>query len=252
MAEAYEFKLSKSELNSLTPVSEKGQARKDFQKQFIQQWIKDKTIEHFAKENGIQQNNFKLQQYQLKMALLRNAYENSVIEKKLDTAVSKEEIADFYEENKELFAIEDYLIKYMYLKTKSASPEAYKVYGWYAKSDSVSLDLLSAWALSNAEEFILDTASYKFFKDIEPMLPEPMMYSKQNLILRNGQRAYQDEEYLYFFKIYQSQTGFSPLEFEAENIKGKIIQQRIQEIKKAHFNQLYENAISNKKVNIYE
>ncbi len=252
VAEAYEFKLTKNDLEAFTPESERGQAKKDFQKQFVQQWVKDKTIEHFAKKEGVKKGSFKLQRHQLEMALIKNAYESKVIKSELDTNVSAKEIESFYEDNKELFAIDDYLIKYMFLKAKSASPEVYKLYSWYAQTDSVSMDLLSSWALSNAEDFILDTTSYKFFKDVEPMLPEPMMYSKQNLILRNGQRVYQDDEYIYFFKIYESQTGFSPLEFESDNIKGKILQQRIQEIKDEHFNHLHKNAISNKKVKIYE
>ena len=83
---------------------------------FIDSWVKRQVLIHQA-ENNIDKEALDLdkQMQEYRNSLVIYAYESQLIDQKLDTIVSDEEIAEYYEQNKEDFQLRNTMVRVAYV-----------------------------------------------------------------------------------------------------------------------------------------
>ena len=116
-------KLYLSEINALIP---KGVAPEDsavLAKRYIQSWALDQVFQNVAEEQlsrAEQDVTKELEEY--RKSLLKYRYEQLYVNERLDTAVSDEQIEEYYAAHEEMFRLARPVVKARYLNMDSSSP----------------------------------------------------------------------------------------------------------------------------------
>ena len=116
VAECYGKYLYESDLNGIvpegTPILDSIQRVSNF----IDSWVRRQVLLHQA-ENNLDKNALDLdkQMEEYRNSLVVYAYESQLINQKLDTLVSEDEIADYYEQNKEDFQLRNTMVRVAYV-----------------------------------------------------------------------------------------------------------------------------------------
>lgn len=221
---------------------------------YIQGWIKENLIlqkaELHLKEN---QKDFEKQLEDYRKSLIIYSYEKELIKQKLDTAVTKQEIEDFYESNKQRFELKDDIVKVKYLKVLKSAPRVKKIRKIYKSNKADDKEKLKELAHQYSEKFHLDDSLWILFDELK--LEVPLQVNKSQEFLKNVKNIEVEDSLSYYFvsiKDYKLEKDVSPLSFEANNIKNIIINRRKLKLINKIKAELYQEAFLNKDIEIYE
>ena len=218
----------------------------DVVSRFVSDWAEEQILVAAAEEN----ENIDLLSIERKVERFRNELliyqlENDEIEAKLDTTVSDQEIENYYKAHKDDFQLNDYLVKVLYLKVPFDAPEPEKISDAYKLNQAEDLKTVEIFAKMYASNFYYYLESWIYFDDLLKEIPLHDI-NKDKFILKRSKIRFEEDGYYYFLNIvdYKLKNSISPLSFERENIKARIINLRItnlrEEIKNDHIKKAYE------------
>ena len=251
-AKTFSKELTVEELNSKIPSNLTEEEVIAFKENYINSWIEKQTIIHLAEKNISDKEEIDKLVEAYRNELLTYNYEKLLVTKQLDTAVSDEEIEQYYSVNKKDFELDDYLVQAIFVKIDKTIPDANQVKSWYKKEDdTLAIKELEEYAKVNAENFYYDSTSWIYFDELQKLLPQNSIYDKKSFVIYKRNQKFEDDQYFYFLNVIDYRFGISPLDFEQENIKNRIIQMRTNDIRKKLKEQLLDEAYNNNHVKIY-
>lgn len=220
---------------------------------FIQSWMNRALMFEKAQYNlRAEQTEIDNQVEKYRQELFIFAYEKEVINQKLKTDVSEEEIAEFYDQNQDIFQLNDYILKVRYIKLKPNSPDLEKVTEWLQSSSKedqgLFLDYCHRYAVS-----CYNDSGWVYFNELMRELPIEV-YNKESF-LRTGKLVRftdSDHVYLLYIREIQSKNTLSPLELERKRIISLIQNRRKIELLSSIRRSLYKDAIRSGKAELYE
>ncbi|MFN3343695.1 MAG: hypothetical protein ACK40M_13430 [Flavobacteriales bacterium] len=222
-------------LNKVLPLIPEGINPEDsvaFVKGFVESWIRDMVIVHQAEKTLPEETlNVEARLENYRRSLLVYAYEQEYARQKLDTIVSDEEIEAHYEANKDDFRLADFIVKVLFVKLVRDQPGKANVAKWYKSTQQKDLMELEKFCVENAVSFYNDSESWIYLSDL--MQEIPIRTDDRATFLKTTQKLeFEDEEFAYFLLIhdYRLKDALSPLSFERENIKSRILNARTNEI----------------------
>ena len=119
VAKVYNDVLTREDLISKMPLTipEGDSAR--VANQIVTNWIHDKAVLNFAKENLTEnQKDFTRQLDEYRNSLITYAYERELINQKLDTVISDQKYKTYYTANIENFKLKTYIVKLRFRKVE--------------------------------------------------------------------------------------------------------------------------------------
>ncbi|MDX1349225.1 MAG: hypothetical protein R3279_03195 [Putridiphycobacter sp.] len=244
IAEVYEFKLTAGMLAKEFKKNKITSDSAQFANSYIKNWINDKTIVHFAlKENIAELNDIEEKVNNYKNQLLIHFYQNKHIQLKLDTVVTDAEIKAYYQSHKPDFQLKDYLVKVLYLKVSEDAPEIENLANWYHLKNEEDEQNIIQYAGLYASNFYFDKNNWIYFDEITKEIPLTDI-NKDRFITQKSDVKFLESNYYYFFNIidYKLKNSVSPIEFEKENIKERILNKRIHELRETIQNELINKA----------
>ena len=167
VAEAYGEALTWDSLASWVPDDLNLEDSAAFAERVIDRWMREQVMVTQARTQ-LQKELPSLEQAleAYRRSLLINTYENRYVESRLDTEVSEEDIAAYYEAHPELFTLHDHAVRTLYVhlpdpkvaaQTRGANwskkdqrawdKEMDQVEEWLAAADSVSIPELERWCI---------------------------------------------------------------------------------------------------------
>jgi hypothetical protein len=221
---------------------------------YIQGWIKENLILQKAelnlKENQL---DFKKQLEDYRKSLIIYSYEKALIKQKLDTTVTRAEIEDFYESNKQQFELKDDIVKVKYLKVLKTAPKVKKIRKLYKSEKEEDIEKINELAHQYSEKFHLDDNQWVLFDELKKEVPIKASQT-QNFLKHIKNIEVEDSLSYYFVRIkdYKLEKDVSPLNFEKHNIKNIIINKRKLKLINSIKAELYQEAFLNKDIEIYE
>ena len=251
IARAGDMYLYPSDLQSISFEKEDSAAHV---KQYIETWIRESLLLQQAEKNLTdEQKKFERMVEDYRRSLITYEYESQIIRQKLDTVVSDEEIAAYYEENKSNFELKDNIIKVIYVKVRKNVPKLEKLKGWISSSDIKDKDALAGFCHQYAENFYLDDNTWLLFDDVLKEIPIKL-YDKEAFLLNNRKIETQDSSFYYFVNIkgFMTRNSVSPLSFEKDNIEKTLLNKRKVELVQKMRKDLYQEGLKNKTIEIYE
>jgi len=221
---------------------------------YIHNWIKETLILQKAelnlKEN---QKEFKKQLEDYRNSLIMYSYEKELIRQKLDTNVYDNEILTYYNANKQNFELKDNITKVKYLKVAKNAPQLKKIRKVYKSSKPEDVEKLKEYAHQYAEKFHLNDNQWILFDELLREVPLNIKDTKG--FFKNVKHLEVEDSLSYYFvhiKNYKLEKDVSPLSFEKDNIKNILINKRKLDLIKTIKNDLYQEALSKKRFEIYD
>ena len=220
---------------------------------YISQWVDEQILVHAAeKSENVDQKTVEKKVESYRNDLLIHQLESEMIEERLDTNVTKKEVQEYYKENQADFQLNDYLVKVLYLKVPFDAPDIDKVGSWYKLRKDSDLQDLEIYAKIYADNFYYDEEGWIYFDDLLKEIPLQDI-KKDRFIINRSKIRFEEGGHYFFLNIidYKLKNSLSPLEFERDNIKERILNMRVKTLREDIRDEILEKAHNEGKVEIY-
>lgn len=222
-------------------------------KSYVNSWVKEQLILQKAKINLTEeQQNFERQLQNYKNSLLIYAFEEKLIEQKLDTNISETDIEIYYANNKDNFDLKEDIVQFKYIKVPLNAPNLGKVQEWFTNSSEENEELLSDYCIQFAEKCSFDTSLWVSFNTLAQELPIEVENSSD--FLKNRELiVLEDSSYKHILRIFDHRvkSSISPKAYVKDRIRAIILKRRrillLNEIKR----EILEEGTINKRYEIY-
>lgn len=253
VARAYENTLSLEEISAQVPANLKGNDSALLAMSLIENWIEKQVILHNARQNLEEQNaEIDRQVEAYRNDLLIYSYQSSLVNQKLDTSVTDQEIFDYYENNRDNFELKDYIVKVNYVQLDTNAPGIDRVKGWMESDEEEAFLNLEDYCHQFSVNYFLDETTWLYFDDLAG---EIQFTETDKAELINRKDVIEIEQsgsiFLVQFKDYRLKDSISPLALERDNIKTIILNQRKQELISRMERDLYNRAQEKQEFEIY-
>ncbi len=220
---------------------------------YVDQWVAEQILVTEAeKDETIDRQSIDRRIEEFRNELLIHQLENKRIEEQLDTNVSTKEIEAYYKDHQADFQLNDYLVKVLYLKIPLDAPDIDKIGGAYKLRKDEDIETIEIYAKMYASNFYYDIDNWIYFDDILKEIPLHDI-NKDRFILKRSKLRFEESGFYYFLNIvdYKLKNSTSPISFERENIKARIINLRIKDLRQNIKNDIIKNAYENGNVTVY-
>ncbi len=218
---------------------------------FAQRWIRDALVLHEAERNIPSDLNIDKLVRDYRASLLRNNYEKALLEELLDSVVTPEQLAEFYENNKEKYQLETPILRCYLIKVPTQAPQAEELRRWWNSSKRDDFEKMVNYCNNYAEAHLLDDkAWYKLF-DIASSLPAGTI-SPDNVGAKRD--FYQrDGDYHYYLRVFEvkKQQDIAPLAYIEEQARKVILRSRRQELLRDKIEAMYDLELRRFKIQTY-
>ncbi|MCB2195093.1 MAG: peptidyl-prolyl cis-trans isomerase [Bacteroidetes bacterium] len=215
-------------------------------KNYINDWIKKQLM--LAKAEMYLSDESKDIEKQIedyRSSLLIFKYKQELINQKLDTVITDEEIEAYYNEYSANFILNHNIVKALFLKVSKEAPEIEKVRWWYKSSSPENKSRLEDYCYQYATKF--DNFDDKWIPFNNILLETPISTEDQERFLKyNKYIETEDDLFYYFVKIndYKLKSSVQPLEYAHLKIKSILLNKR-----KLSFIDELENTVYNEALN---
>lgn len=220
---------------------------------FIDNWVKQQILSHEAlTSEEIDKEEIERKTESFKSDLLIMEMEQLLVSERLDTAVSDQEVTNYYEKHQADFQLNDYLVKVLYIKVAVDAPDIDKLSSWYKLRKETDAAELDVYAKIYAKNFYYDEENWIYFDDLLKEIPLQEV-NKDRFIMKQSKTRFEDGGYYYFLNVldYKLKNTVSPLNFEKDNIKERIVNIRVKELREEIKNEIISKAYDKNAVNIY-
>jgi hypothetical protein len=251
IASVNEKVLLRSELLSEIPSQLKDSTY--FVEKFINDWIRRQLLLSHAEINlSVDLVKYEKQVEDYRASLLIFAYQQELINQNLDSAISFSDINDYYDSYISEFDLSNNIFKGRFIIIDKLAPDINFVNSNYKSDNDVIIKELENYCLKYAKEYYIETEKWNYFSSINNKLPR--LIDDEVTFLKNTDGVFfEDANYRYYVYIdeYRVKGDTSPLALELDKIKDVLLNKKKVNYLKELEEDLYEIALSKKKINIY-
>lgn len=245
--------LYKEDLQAALPLNISKDDSVLFAEHYIRNWIEDALL--FDKAEGNIPDNDKISKLveNYRRALIMHTYQEELVNQKLANDISEEEINAYYEKNKELFRLDNPLVKGLFIKVPLSSPDLGNVRVWYRKNNQDVIEKLEKYSLRNAVSYDYFYDRWTSVPDVAAKIPLKVLDTDANYLDKNRNVEVKDTAFCYFLHIedFLGKDKQKPLDFARDEIKEILINlKRVEFINKAK-EDLYQRASDRNKIIYY-
>ncbi len=204
-------------------------------KDFVNQWVKKQVVLHKALNNDYilasesKEMERKVEDY--KNTLIIYQYQRHLVDQKLDTVVSYQEIEDYYNNHTKEFTLKGDIVQVAYVKFNNDFKNIKPVRKLFKDYNPDNLSKIKKIAEGKSANYFLDDETWILFSDLKKEIPIKT-YNKNLFFKNNKYIELKDSLYTYMLRInnYKIEDSVSPLAFEYDNIRSLIINIRKMEL----------------------
>jgi hypothetical protein len=223
-------------------------------KRYVNSWIrKQLLIDEAASNIEFDQQELERKILDYRYALMVYEYEKYYVNSALNKEVTEEEVAQYYEANKDNFELKQNIIKGIYVKVPTEAPRINSLKDFMKLEEEGDREKLKSYSYRFASDFMLDDAAWINFDELIMNTPFAGIPNKVQWLKENKWVETSDDRYQYFLKIqdYKISNELSPLEFVRDQIETIIINKRKIELAARLEKEIYEKAQKSKVFEIY-
>ncbi|MCD6200664.1 MAG: hypothetical protein J7K46_02525 [Bacteroidales bacterium] len=239
--------------NFVTGISQEDSSK--FIENYINRWIRNQLLAQKAEVYlpTAQKEDIERQVEEARRNLLVYRYEQDLILQKMDTSVADTVIENFYEKQKDLYALDYNIVKALFIKIPLTAPDISKARRWYRSDRDDDYTKLESYCYQYAVKF--DDFHDQWIR-FDLLLQEvPLTISNQERYLRyNPFIEAKDSAYQYFVRIneYRLRGMDAPIEYVADQIRQIILNERKIKFIRELENNIYSEALNRKEFEIYK
>ena len=208
----------------------------------IEQWIRDQLMLDVAKNNIDAGEQIERMVKDYEATLIMNAYEEALIKQRLNTEVTPQEIANYYNQNKEQYQAGISWVRCHFVKVRRSAPDVNQLKKWFKSDKGVDFERVKLFCAQNKTVHILNEDLWIEYDKIVAALPENSInkrHREQQSILDRS-----DEQFQYLLQIfeYRDKEDAAPLVQVQDEIRRIILHQRRNKILQDIRKEVYEKA----------
>lgn len=246
-------KLTNSQLQLATPSNMSEIDSISFSQSYIERWVRNQLLLKKAEINLNKQslNEIELMIDNYKTSLMIFQYQKMLIQQKLDTLVTDENIEEYYKENAGNFKLDSSVVKAIFVKLPKSLPDGYKVRSWIRSSREEDIITLEDYCYQNARNFDMGE-NWLYFSKLLQIIPK-YIDDQESFLKYNRFIDAQDSIYRYYVGIidYKLPADTTPIDFVKPQIKNIILTRRKMQFINDLENNIYRDAVNQKKFTIY-
>ena len=253
VAECYGKYLYESDLKGIIPEGTSIMDSIQYASTFIDSWIRREVLIHQAESNlNMEELDLKKQLDEYRNSLVIYAYETQLINQKLDTVVSEDEIAEYYEQHKEDFQLRNTMVRVAYVIIPEDSKQKATFQKLMSDPDTLLLQNIDVLAMYYAAKSYLDVDHWMRLDELTNIVPIEI-FNAESFLKKNKFVCFDMNEHTYMVRFveYLLEESTSPLEMVRDNIKSVILAQRKQAMLERMKTALYEKAKRDRAFEVY-
>jgi hypothetical protein len=212
---------------------------------FIDSWVRQKLLIKQAENNlTSDQMDFSVQLENYKNSLTIYEYEHELVNQKLDTIITDEEIEAYYTDNQKNFLLKENIVQMQYVKVPLNSRNVKQFKQLLYSDESEDKTRLSELAEKFAADYFLDNQNWLLFNDVLNQIPIKT-YNQEEYLKNHHNLEVQDSLYYYIvrFRDFRIKENVSPLSFEKERIRNIILNKRKMDLINKMHQDVYEKGL---------
>jgi hypothetical protein len=253
LARAYDEYLYESDLKGVIPPGVAPKDSANLARNFIDTWVRQKLLIRQAENNlATQRMDFSTQLENYKNSLTIYEYEHELVNQKLDTVVSDEEIVNYYAANQKNFLLKENIVQLQYVKLPLGSQNLKQLKKLLNSDASEDKTKLSEMAEKYAADYFLDDQNWLLLNDVLTQIPI-RTYDQEEFLKTHHLLEIQDSGYNYVirFRDFRIKDNISPLSFEKERIRNIILNKRKMDLINKMHQDVYEKALKKSDFEIF-
>lgn len=222
---------------------------------YINSWIKKQLlISEAAEKINFDQASIERKVLDYRYALMVHEYKKFYVDNNLDTAVTDQEIQEYYIENKDNFELKQNIIRGYFITVTKDAPKINQLKSLINSDDPDDFKELKSYCFRFAETYFLEDSVWINFDEAIRNTPFVSVTNKVDFLKSNKFVEDSNDENLYFLRIkeYKISDQISPLEFVRNDIKQIVLNKRKVAIANQLEEEVFEKAKSSNKYEIYK
>ena len=142
--------LYQEDMKQSLPLGISGADSIEFVHKFIRKWIEEQVLYEKAEHNVRGDERIERMVSDYRRTLVLNSYEQELLQQKLPEELPEDDLQRYYDENKQLFILEEPVIKGVFIKAPLTSVGLKDLKKWYKDNSDESLEQLEKYAFRNA------------------------------------------------------------------------------------------------------
>lgn len=221
----------------------------------INNWATEQLLQDGARINleAKQQSEFEILVQQYKSDLYTSAYLEALVKQNLDTTITNQELKEVYNQNKELFVLKEDLIKLRYINHDKNLPNSNEIKRRFRRYNAEDRTVLDTISLQFNSFFLNDSVWVKSSQVISKIKPLKKGFNKV-LLKKINFIQLKDSLGLYLMEVKDLlEIGSqAPMAYALPTLKQIIINKRKLKLVNQLKSEIVDDAIKNKKFEIYE
>ncbi|GIS00365.1 MAG: hypothetical protein CM15mP102_11850 [Flavobacteriales bacterium] len=221
---------------------------------YIESWAKEKLYDlSLTNLSQTKKNDLDLLVEKYKVDLYINSYKDLLVNSRIDSVISYEEIDSFYSKNVNNFKLKENLIKYRYLKLPVSNNNIVNIRTYIQRLNNDDRNFLDSLNFQFADININDTIWFTE-REVVSSIDFINQRNKSNYIKVNRLFEVEDDQYLTFFivKDILKSGNIPPLSYLYDRIKTNIINQRKLNLIKSINKEVLEDALKSSKYEVFK
>ena len=222
-----------------------------FAENYIRNWVEDVLLFDKAENNVRDGEKVKALVENYRKSLLMHAYQEELIKQQLQEEITQTEIQEFYDNNKDLFVLDNPVLKGLFIKVPLQSAGLADVRRWYKRNTDEAIENLEKYSLRHAVTYDYFYDCWRPLEEIGAMMPQKEWESAKNGLRKASDVELKDTAFHYFLHVeeFQGKGEQRPLDFAQEEIKEILINlKRVDFINRVK-EDLYRQAAEKNKIN---
>lgn len=253
VAEVGGEKLTKRQLEMAIPSNVKQVDSISFAQNYIEKWVKNQLLLEKAEINLDRntQRSIDLMIDNYRTSLMLFKYQQIIIQQKLDTIVTDEQVDEYYNFHSGNFKLDSSVVKSIYVQIPKALHDRNNVRRWIRSKKEDDIISLEDYCYQNARNFSMGE-DWQYFGSI--LKDVPRRISNQDVFLqRNRYIETTDSLYAYYVAIleYRLTNDTTPVIFVKNQIHDILINHRKVKLIQDLENNIYNDAVDQKKFIIH-
>lgn len=254
IARAYDQVLHWSDLRQMVPLDLSAKDSAAMAQQVIDAWLRQQVVLRIAESNLSEQGlDFEDQLQEYRRSLVIFSYEQALVEQKLDTLVSDDQIASYYQENKVNFELKDTMLQARWFKVNEPDKRVLrKMEERFLDGGSEQMHELELW-LARSGVIIADRSG-TWIPGSDLRTEVPMTDDMAKVVMGGpGKHVLRGENAAWFVEILDQRAmgSVSPIELVQQDIRAIVLNQRKLQLIGAMRKSVFEQAVEKKDVEIY-
>ena len=229
-----------TELDGMFPESATPEDSTKIISAYVERWIRKSLLMQEAERNIPKDLNIDELVRDYRASLVQYTYEQTLVEQDLDSLITKRELNDFYEKNKEQYQLDAPIVRCYFIKVPQDAESLAEIRTIWQANNAADKQKLLDLCNKNATEYLLTDSIWYKVDIIAKEMPKGTI-SSNNI---GGRKAFtiQDNDFIYFFRLLElvNRKEIAPLSYIEDQAAKVILHRRKIKLLEEKKEELYE------------